>query len=50
MSRRLASIESAYAAIGLWIGATATLANAAVTVNVSNLSGEYAAYVAELTD
>jgi hypothetical protein len=39
----------AYAAIGLWIGATATLANAAVTVNVSNLSGEYAAYVAELS-
>ena len=39
----------AYAAIGLWIGATATLANAAVTVNVTNLSGEYAAYVAELS-
>jgi hypothetical protein len=38
-----------YAAVGLWIGATATLANAAVTVNVSNLSGEYAAYVAELS-
>ena len=38
-----------YAAIGLWIGATATFANAMVTVNVANLSGEYAAYVAELT-
>ena len=39
----------AYAAIGLWIGATATFANAMVTVNVANLSGEYGAYVAELT-
>jgi len=39
----------AYAALGLWIGATATLANATVTVNVSNLSGEYSAYVAELS-
>lgn len=39
----------AYAAVGLWIGATATFANATVTVNVSNLSGEYAAYVAELS-
>ena len=39
----------AYAAVGLWIGATATLANATVTVNVSNLSGEYSAYVAELS-
>ena len=39
----------AYAGIGLWIGATATFANATVTVNVSNLSGEYAAYVAELS-
>ena len=39
----------AYAGIGLWIGATATFANAMVTVNVTNLSGEYAAYVAELT-
>lgn len=38
-----------YAAVGLWIGATATLANASVTVNVANLSGEYAAYVAELS-
>jgi hypothetical protein len=38
-----------YAAIGLWIGATATFANAMVTVNVANLSGEYAAYVAELS-
>ena len=38
-----------YAAIGLWIGATATFANATVTVNVPNLSGEYAAYVAELS-
>ena len=38
-----------YAAIGLWIGATATFANAMVTVNVPNLSGEYAAYVAELS-
>jgi hypothetical protein len=39
----------AYAVAGLWIGATATLANATVTVNVSNLSGEYSAYVAELS-
>ncbi len=39
----------AYAAIGLWIGATATFSNATVTVNVANLSGEYAAYVAELS-
>ena len=39
----------AYAAVGLWIGATAAFANATVTVNVSNLSGEYAAYVAELS-
>ena len=39
----------AYAAIGLWIGATATFANATITVNVPNLSGEYAAYVAELS-
>ena len=38
-----------YAAIGLWIGATATFANATVTVNIANLSGEYAAYVAELS-
>jgi hypothetical protein len=38
-----------YAVIGLWIGATATFANAMVTVNVANLSGEYATYVAELT-
>ena len=43
-SRRLG-----YAAIGLWIGATTTFANATVTVNVPNLSGEYAAYVAELS-
>jgi len=39
----------AYAAVGLWIGATAALANATITVNVANLSGEYAAYVAELS-
>ncbi len=39
----------AYAAVGLWIGATATFANATVTVNIANLSGEYAAYVAELS-
>lgn len=39
----------AYGAIGLWIGASATFANATVTVNVPNLSGEYAAYVAELS-
>ena len=39
----------AYAAIGLWIGATTTFVNATVTVNVPNLSGEYAAYVAELS-
>ncbi len=38
-----------YAAIGLWIGATTTFVNATVTVNVPNLSGEYAAYVAELS-
>ena len=38
-----------YAAIGLWIGATAAFANATVTVNVPNLSGEVAAYVAELS-
>ncbi len=38
-----------YAAIGLWIGATTTFANALVTVNVPNLSGEYSAYVAELS-
>jgi hypothetical protein len=38
-----------YAAVGLWIGAAATLANAAITVNVSNLAGEHAAYVAELS-
>ena len=39
------------AAIGLWIGATTTFfANATVTVKRSpNLSGEYAAYVAELS-
>ncbi len=41
--------RAGYAAIGLWIGATATLANATITVNVPNLSGEYAAYVAELS-
>ncbi|MCK9687130.1 MFS transporter [Scleromatobacter humisilvae] len=39
----------AYAAIGLWIGATTTFVNATVTVNVPNLSGEHAAYVAELS-
>ena len=39
----------AYAAAGAWIGATAAFANATVTVNVANLSGEYAAYVAELS-
>ena len=39
----------AYAAIGLWIGATATFVNATVTVNVPNLSGEHAAYVAEMS-
>jgi hypothetical protein len=39
----------AYAAIGLWIGATTTFANATVTVNVANLSGEYALYAAELS-
>ena len=38
-----------YAAVGLWIGATTTFANATITVNVPNLSGEYAAYVAELS-
>ena len=38
-----------YAAIGLWIGATTTFVNATVTVNVPNLSGEYAAYVAEMS-
>ena len=35
--------------IGLWIGATAAFANATVTVNVSNLSGEFSAYVAEIS-
>ena len=39
----------AYAAIGLWIGATTTFVNATVTVNVPNLSGEHAAFVAELS-
>ncbi len=39
----------AYASIGLWIGATTTLVNATVTVNVPNLAGEHAAYVAELS-
>jgi hypothetical protein len=38
-----------YAAVGLYIGATATLANATITVNVPNLSGELAAYVAQLS-
>jgi hypothetical protein len=38
-----------YAAIGLWAGATATLVNATVTVNVPNLAGPYAAYVAEMS-
>ncbi len=38
-----------YAAIGLWIGATTTFANALVTVNIPNLSGEYSAYAAELS-
>lgn len=38
-----------YAVIGLWIGATAAFANATVTVNVSNLSGEFSAYVAEIS-
>ena len=38
-----------YAAIGLWIGATTTFVNATVTVNVPNLSGEHAFYVAELS-
>ena len=38
-----------YAAVGLWIGATATFANAMVSVNIANLSGEHAAYVAELS-
>src|ERR1700761_5413822 len=39
----------AYAAIGLWIGATTTFVNATVTVNVPNLAGEYGTYVAELS-
>ncbi|MDB5856829.1 MAG: transporter [Ramlibacter sp.] len=38
-----------YAAIGLWAGATASFVNATVTVNVPNLAGPYAAYVAELS-
>jgi hypothetical protein len=38
-----------YALIGLWIGATAAFANATVTVNISNLSGGFAAYVAEIS-
>ena len=41
--------RAGYAAIGLWIGATTTFANATVTVNLANLSGEYGAYVAELS-
>ena len=39
----------AYVAAGLWIGATATFANATITVNVANLAGEHAADVAELS-
>jgi len=41
--------RAAYAAIGLWICATATLANATITVNLANLSGEVHADVAELS-
>lgn len=41
--------RAAYAAVGLWIAATATLANATITVNLANLSGEFGAYAAELT-
>lgn len=38
-----------YAAVGLYLGATATFANATITVNVPNLSGELAMYVAQLS-
>lgn len=39
----------AYFSIGMWIAATAGLANAAVTVNVASLAGESSMYVAELS-
>ena len=39
----------AYVVVGLWIGSTGGFANAMVAVNVPNLAGEYASYVAELS-
>lgn len=39
----------AYAAVGIWIGAAGSFANATISVNVANLSGEQGAYVAELS-
>src|SRR5262249_39091889 len=41
--------RAGYALLGLWIAATGSLANAAITVNVANLAGEGGAYVAELS-
>lgn len=38
-----------YAAVGLYIAATATFANATITVNVANLSGGMSTYVAQLS-
>lgn len=38
-----------YAMIGTWIGATATLANALVTVNLPSLAGEHGLYLVQLS-